>query len=103
MSGGEVPEESGRTGRPQLGEPIELPWWVVPFSLPPLLALLLGIVLRAPLSARAVDVAGSAGLLWAVYAVARRVASRNMQSVWISAAYAFWLFAVLIWAVEAFG
>jgi hypothetical protein len=28
------------------------------------------------------------------------VESRNMQSVWISAAYAFWTFMVLIWAVE---
>ncbi|MCU1287472.1 MAG: hypothetical protein JWO13_3822, partial [Acidobacteriales bacterium] len=35
--------------------------------------------------------------------VARRVESRNMQSVWISAAYAFWTFMVLIWAVEVGG
>ena len=92
-----------RAGGPQLGEPIELPWWVVPLSLPPLVALLLGILLHAPVSARLVDLAGSAALVWVVYAVARRVGSRNLQSVWISAAYAFWFFAVLIWAVEAFG
>ena len=94
--------DGGGGGRPQLGEPIELPWWVVPLWLPPLVCLILGLVLRAPVSARLVDVAGSAALLWTVYAVARRVGSRNLQSVWISAAYAFWLFAVLIWAVEAF-
>jgi hypothetical protein len=37
-----------------------------------------------------------------VLVVARKVRSRNMQSVYISAAYAFWAFAVLIWAVEVF-
>jgi hypothetical protein len=93
---------AGAPGGPRLGEPIELPWWVVPLGLPPLVALVLGLAVRAPVSARLVDVAGSAALLWVVYAVARRVASRNLQSVWISAAYGFWLFAVLIWAVQAF-
>ena len=89
-------------GGPRLGEPIELPWWVVPLSLPPLVALLLGLVVHAPVSARLVDIVGSVALLWVVYRVARSVGSRNLQSVWISAAYAFWLFAVLIWAVQAF-
>jgi hypothetical protein len=84
----------------RLGEPVELPWWVIPLGLPPALALLLGLVLRAPLSGRLLDLAASAGLLWLLVVVARRVESRNLQSVWISAAYAFWLFMVLIWAVE---
>jgi hypothetical protein len=84
----------------RLGEPVELPWWVIPLGLPPALALLLGLVLHAPMSGRLLDLAASAGLLWLLVVVARRVESRNMQSVWISAAYAFWLFMVLIWAVE---
>jgi hypothetical protein len=84
----------------RLGEPIELPWWVIPLGLPPLLTLVLGVVLRAPLSGRLLDLVGSVGMLWLLLLVARRVRSRNMQSVWISAAYAFWFFVVLIWAVE---
>jgi hypothetical protein len=84
----------------RLGEPVELPWWVIPLGLPPALTLLLGVVLRAPLSGRLLDLAASAAMLWLLVAVARRVESRNMQSVWISAAYAFWTFMVLIWAVE---
>ena len=84
----------------RLGEPVELPWWVIPLGLPPALTLLLGVVLRAPLSGRLLDLAASCAMLWLLVVVARRVESRNMQSVWISAAYAFWLFMVLIWAVE---
>jgi hypothetical protein len=87
----------------RLGEPVELPWWVVPLGLPPLLALLGGLALRAPLSGRLLDLAASAGMLAVVIAVARRVRSRNLQSVWISAAYGFWLFAVLVWGVEVAG
>jgi hypothetical protein len=86
----------------RFGEPIELPWWVLPLELPPLLALVAGLVVRAPLGARLVDVVGSALMVYVVVLVARRVRSRNMQSVYISAAFAFWAFAVLIWAVEAF-
>ena len=84
----------------RLGEPIELPWWVVPLGLPPLLSLVLGALLRAPLSGRLLDLVASAAMLWVVVLVALRVSSRNMQSVWISASYAFYVFAVLIWAVE---
>jgi hypothetical protein len=84
----------------RLGEPIELPWWVIPLGLPPLLTLVLGVMLRAPLSGRALDLFASAAMLWLLLLVARRVQSRNMQSVWISAAYAFWFFVVLIWTVE---
>jgi hypothetical protein len=84
----------------RLGEPVELPWWVIPLGLPPALTLLLGVVLRSPLSGRLLDLAASLAMLWLLVVVARRVESRNMQSVWISAAYAFWTFMVLIWAVE---
>ena len=84
----------------RLGEPIELPWWVVPLGLPPLLTLVLGAVLRAPLSGRLLDLVASAAMLWVLTLVARRVRSRNLQSVWISSAYAFYVFVILIWAVE---
>jgi hypothetical protein len=84
----------------RLGEPIELPWWILPLGFPPALCLLLGLVLPAPLSGRLLVVIASALLLWTMVRVARRVESRNMQSVWISAGYALWFFAMLIWAVE---
>ena len=86
----------------RFGEPIELPWWVIPLSLPPALALLAGVLVHAGLGARLVDLFGSVLMISVVVLVARKVPSRNMQSVYISAAYAFWAFAVLIWAVEAF-
>jgi len=63
----------------------------------------LAVFVPAPLSGRLLDAAASAGMLWVLYRVATRVRSSSMQSVWISAAYAFWLFVVLLWAVEAVG
>jgi hypothetical protein len=87
----------------RLGDPVELPWWVIPLGLPPLLTLLAGLVVAAPLSGRLLDLAASAVMLGLVVGVALRVRSRNLQSVWISAGYGFWLFAVLLWAVEATG
>ena len=41
----------------------------------------------------------SLALLGALAAVATRIASRSMQSVWISAAYAVWVFTAVVWAV----
>jgi hypothetical protein len=84
----------------RLGEPIELPWWVLPLGLAPLVTLVLGLALHAPLSGRLLDLVASATMLWVLVHVAHRVRSRNMQSVWISAAYAFYVFVILIWAVE---
>ena len=87
--------------RPQLGQPIELPWWTVPAALPPALCLLGAAVVPAPAGARVVDAVASLLMLVCVAAVARRVRSRNLQSVYLSAAYAFWFFAVLIWVTLA--
>ena len=102
---GPPPADPGEeaTGPARLGEPVELPWWVIPLGLPPLLTLLAGLLLRAPLSGRLLDLAASAGMLALVLAVALRVRSRNLQSVWISAGYGFWVFAALLWAVEVAG
>ena len=79
----------------RLGEPVELPWWVIPLGLPPLVTLVLGILLSAPLSGRLLVLAASVGLLWLLGRVGARVRSPSMQSVWISAAYPFWLIVVL--------
>ena len=87
----------------RLGEPVELPWWVIPLGLPPLVTLVLGILLSAPLSGRLLVLAASVGLLWLLGRVGARVRSPSMQSVWISAAYPFWLIVVLVWAVEIHG
>lgn len=89
--------------RPQLGEPVELPWWVIPLGLPLAGGVLTGVVVGAPLSGRLLLVAASAGMLWMLLRIAVRVRSSSMQSVYISAAMALWAFAVVIWAVERFG
>jgi len=89
--------------RPQLGEPVELPWWVIPLGLPLLGGLLTGIVVGAPLSGRLLLLIASAAMLWMLLRIALRVRSSSMQSVYISAAMALWAFAVVIWAVERFG
>jgi hypothetical protein len=98
--GGPTAGGGGAPPPPRLGEPIELPWWVIPLGLPPLLTLLGALLLRAPLSGFLLDLGASVAMLAVLLVVARRVRSRNLQSVWISAAYALWVFVVLIWAVE---
>jgi hypothetical protein len=83
----------------RLGAPVELPWWIIPLGLPPLAILVLGALLSAPLWAHVLAMLTSLALLAALATVATRIASRNMQSVWISAAYAVWVFAAVLWAV----
>jgi hypothetical protein len=83
----------------RLGAPVELPWWVIPLSVPPALIAVAGIILAAPLWAHALAVVSSLATLLALLYIATRIASRNIQSVWISALYALWVFAVITWAV----
>jgi hypothetical protein len=83
----------------RLGAPVELPWWIIPLGLPPLAITVAGIVVAAPLWAHLLAVASSLALLAALATVATRIASRSMQSVWISAAYAVWVFTTVVWAV----
>ncbi len=83
----------------RLGAPIELPWWVVPLSLPPLLLAILAALLHAPAWARVTAVAASMLTVAALALIATRVVSRNIQSVWVSALYAAWVFAAVAWAV----
>jgi hypothetical protein len=97
-----APESPG-DGDSRFGAPVELPWWVLPLGLPPAITLVLSAIVSAPVSGRVLDGVTSAAMLWVVIRVALRVRSSSMQSVWISAAYAFWLFCVLLWAVEAHG
>lgn len=83
----------------RLGPPVEIPWWVLPLALPPLLVATAGVILSAPFWAHLLAVGSSVGLLVALVLVATRVVSRSMQSVWISAIYAVWVFVVITWAV----
>ncbi|MDQ6855600.1 MAG: hypothetical protein M3Z57_00830 [Candidatus Dormibacteraeota bacterium] len=83
----------------RLGAPVELPWWIIPLGLPPLAITIAGIVVSAPLWAHLLAVAASLALLATLAKVATGIASRSMQSVWISAAYAVWVFATVVWAV----
>ncbi len=83
----------------RLGTAVELPWWVIPLGLPPAVVTILAVVLHAPLWAHAVALLSSLATLAALTLVATRVASSNMQSVWISALYAVWVFAVVAWVV----
>ena len=93
----------GRAGeaRLRLGQAIELPWWAPLAMLPPFLTLLAGLVLGAPVETRVTDVVVSALMVYVVMKVGTRVRSRNLQSVYISGAYAFWFFLALIWLVSA--
>lgn len=83
----------------RLGAPVELPWWVIPLALPPALVVIGGVVLTAPLWAHLLAVVASLAALAALATVATRVTSNSMQSVWISAAYAVWVFTTITWAV----
>jgi hypothetical protein len=83
----------------RLGAPVELPWWVIPLSLPPLLVVVAGIFLGAPLWAHLLAVVSSLALVLALVRVATRVTSTSMQSVWISAVYAVWFFTAITWLV----
>lgn len=86
----------------RLGTPVELPWWVIPVGLPPAVVAVLAPFLAAPGAVRLVAAGTSLGMVAVVVGVALRVTSRNLQSVWISAAYALWFFVALTWAVEVF-
>lgn len=109
VAGPEAPPERAADGEmtdarapgPRFGEPIELPWWVLPLALPPLVTLVAGLIVSAPLSGRLLVLAASAGMIWVLARVGTRVRSTSMQSVWISAAYPFWVVMALVWAVEA--
>jgi hypothetical protein len=83
----------------RLGAPVELPWWVIPLGLPPLAMTVAGIVVSSPWWAHLLAVITSIALLATLASVATRIASRSMQSVWISAAYAVWVFTTVVWAV----
>ena len=72
---------------------------MLPLGAPPLLTAVLALLLAAPAWARAVAVLASLATLAVLLLVATRVASRNMQSVWVSALYAASVFAVVTWAV----
>ncbi len=83
----------------RLGAPVELPWWTLPLGIPPLALVVAGIVVSAPAWAHLLAVITSLAVLAALASVATRVASRNMQSVWISAVYAVWVFTTVVWVV----
>jgi hypothetical protein len=92
---------TGRTTQSRFGEALELPWWAPVAVLPPLISLAGGLVLGAPVDTRVTDLVVSALMVYAVMTISTRVRSRNLQSVYISAAYAFWFFVALIWLVSA--
>ena len=83
----------------RLGAPVELPWWVIPLAIPPLLVAAAGIFLSAPLWAHLLAVLSSLALVLSVIRVATRVTSTSMQSVWVSAIYAVWFFIAMTWLV----
>jgi len=85
----------------RLGAPVELPWWIIPLSLPPAAITIAAVIVSAPVWAHLLAIAASLTLLMTLGAVATRVSSRNMQSVWISAAYTLWVFTVITWLVIA--
>ena len=82
----------------RLGEPVEISTGVIVIGLPALAVLVLAAVL-GPWQFRLVGVAASLAMLAVIVVVDRRVASKNMQAVWISAAYAAWFFLAVTWLV----
>jgi hypothetical protein len=83
----------------RLGAPVELPWWVIPLGIPPALVTILAIILTSPVWSRVLAILVSVLTLAALALIATRVGSRNMQSVWISALYAVWVFTAITWVV----
>ena len=81
----------------RLGEPIELPWWVIPMGWPPAGVVLAALVVSAQWWGRVVAVVSSLVVIWLMVRIARREQSGNMQSVWISTLYGLWVFFLLIW------
>jgi len=81
----------------RLGAPIELPWWVLPLSLPPALVLLGGLLVPEAWPARVAAVLPAAALIVAIVRVARSSQSPNLQSVWISTAYGLWASFPIAW------
>ncbi|MGI8847803.1 MAG: hypothetical protein ACR2GX_06015 [Candidatus Dormibacteria bacterium] len=79
------------------GKPIELPWWTVPLALPPAVMIVLGAVVPQMWPARPLAILPAALLIVAIVRVARRTNSPSMQSVWISAAYGFWVLFPVAW------
>ena len=82
----------------RFGEPIELPWWVIPMGWPPAGVILAALVVPAQWWGRVIAVLSSALVIWLLVRIAARVESRNMQSVWISTLYGLWVFFLLVWA-----
>ncbi|MFN2450777.1 MAG: hypothetical protein ABR541_00300 [Candidatus Dormibacteria bacterium] len=87
----------------RLGAPVELPWWVLPLGTPPLVVAILVPFLGAPIPVRVLAAAASLVMVAVLLWVALRVTSRNLQSVWISAAYAIWFTVAFGWAVAVLG
>ena len=83
----------------RLGDPIELPWWVVALAVPPGLIAAAGLVIPAGWGARALAILPAVALIGAIAWVARRIASPSMQSVWISTAYGLWAVFPAAWIV----
>lgn len=79
-----------------------MPWWVPLCALPPLLVTAASLLVPAPAAARLLAAAVSLAMVVLLVRVSTGVESRNMQSVWISAAYAVWFFGAVIWAVAAY-
>jgi hypothetical protein len=74
----------------RFGETVELPWWVVALSLPPLFLSVFAVLFPASLIVKAIGAVPGVALTWIIVRVAMRVNSQNMQSVWISLAYGVW-------------
>ena len=84
----------------KLGEPIEVPWWVIVFAVPPLIVCVLCIVLAAPWWGRVLGIGSSIAMVAVLRRITSRVESHNMQSVWVSLALAVYFVCVVAWGVS---
>jgi hypothetical protein len=84
------------------GEPLELPWWVFALCGPLLLLCVVSLLIPAALIVHLAAVLPSLALVWVIVRVTQRVASPNMQSVWISLGFGVWAIFPVIYFVALF-
>lgn len=89
---------STSSGR-RLGEPIEVPWWALVVSAPPVVVIVLALVLRGSLTAVLVGVIGSVLMLVALYFITSRSRNGHVMAIYLSGAYAVWVFIAICWGL----
>ena len=93
---------SGTPAESRFGDPVEIAWWVLPASVLPAIGILLAVIVSTHVGwVRPLLGAGSAAMIAVNFWTSLCVASRNIQMVCLSAAFAAWVFIAVAWFVGA--